>query len=330
MLRQHLLGYQKQQRCMFATSKRRRGKRRLPVTTRDRLRGLPASRPRKKEIDADLVAERVTTRLEWMRSNIEGLWKDPNTDTRPDRYELVMDGNWWRWNVLLAVSPALVIALYCELVAIPEMRKEQGKDGFVPPMPPSNSFMDNLYEGFQHYIFGVDPKGIADGAQKDLSSPQQTKEQRELQQIQELKIRIQEIETRILSGQQYSNIHKRRQAQSPSPTTEKVPKTTNAESESSILSNLLESLETLRQTLLGLMEGKDADKDEQKGESPEEHESASQETPSPTIPMDPELIVVESAVVSANSDTEAKNEKNESIYETPGRRSLWRWWPSNK
>lgn len=34
---------------------------------------------------------------------------------------LVMDDNWWFWNILLAASPSAVIALYCEFIVKPEM-----------------------------------------------------------------------------------------------------------------------------------------------------------------------------------------------------------------
>eukprot|EP00535_Pseudo-nitzschia_heimii_P009251 CAMPEP_0197177350 /NCGR_PEP_ID=MMETSP1423-20130617/2983_1 /TAXON_ID=476441 /ORGANISM="Pseudo-nitzschia heimii, Strain UNC1101" /LENGTH=413 /DNA_ID=CAMNT_0042626883 /DNA_START=28 /DNA_END=1272 /DNA_ORIENTATION=+ len=35
---------------------------------------------------------------------------------------LVMDVNWWFWNLLLAASPSVAVALYCEFVAKPEMK----------------------------------------------------------------------------------------------------------------------------------------------------------------------------------------------------------------
>ena len=35
---------------------------------------------------------------------------------------LVMDANWWFWNLLLAASPSVAIALYCEFIVKPEMR----------------------------------------------------------------------------------------------------------------------------------------------------------------------------------------------------------------
>lgn len=35
---------------------------------------------------------------------------------------LVMDANWWFWNLLFAASPAILIAVYCEFIIKPEMK----------------------------------------------------------------------------------------------------------------------------------------------------------------------------------------------------------------
>ncbi len=45
---------------------------------------------------------------------------------------LVMDVNWWFWNILFAASPAALIALYCQFIVIPVMKlrnEEREKDG---------------------------------------------------------------------------------------------------------------------------------------------------------------------------------------------------------
>lgn len=45
---------------------------------------------------------------------------------------LVMDINWWFWNILFAASPAVLVALYCQFIVIPEMKlrnDEREKDG---------------------------------------------------------------------------------------------------------------------------------------------------------------------------------------------------------
>jgi hypothetical protein len=51
---------------------------------------------------------------------------------RIQRKGLVMDANWWFWNLSLAASPAFVVALYCEFVVKPEMKiryEERETDG---------------------------------------------------------------------------------------------------------------------------------------------------------------------------------------------------------
>lgn len=35
---------------------------------------------------------------------------------------LVMDVNWWFWNLLFAASPSILVALYCQFIVIPEMK----------------------------------------------------------------------------------------------------------------------------------------------------------------------------------------------------------------
>ena len=45
---------------------------------------------------------------------------------------LIMDVNWWFWNILFAASPAVLVALYCQFIVIPEMKlrnEEREKDG---------------------------------------------------------------------------------------------------------------------------------------------------------------------------------------------------------
>ncbi|KAL3906593.1 MAG: hypothetical protein SGARI_003936 [Bacillariaceae sp.] len=39
-----------------------------------------------------------------------------------------MDANWWFWNLLLAVSPALLIGVYCQLVVIPKMLEQNANE----------------------------------------------------------------------------------------------------------------------------------------------------------------------------------------------------------
>jgi hypothetical protein len=88
-------------------------------------------------VHTDLLTERMTTRMEWARETLGKVWTtDPNSSSaaRPLRMQVVMDSNWWMWNLLLAASPAVIIALYCEFVAKPQMieqlqqQAQQGDD----------------------------------------------------------------------------------------------------------------------------------------------------------------------------------------------------------
>jgi hypothetical protein len=38
---------------------------------------------------------------------------------------VIMDANWWFWNLLLAASPAIIIAVYCQCFVIPRMVREK-------------------------------------------------------------------------------------------------------------------------------------------------------------------------------------------------------------
>jgi hypothetical protein len=331
MLRQRLLKYQQQQRCLFSTSKRRRRKPKLPATTKDRLRLVPIGN--KTEVNADLVAERVTTRLEWMRSSIETLWKDPNTTSRPDRYELAMDGNWWRWNVLFALSPGLLIALYCELITKPEMLEERERNGDILPVSSSNSILEDLSDGLQHYIFGIDPSEKQDGAVKHSSHPQSLQQQ-ELQQIQELKYQIQELEERVLSQQTHSNIYKRRRAEVQSQTTsdDGCSEIASSEAEPPSPTSLTGSFEMLRQSLVTFLTSQGERKDLPKVPYLEDNVVFSQKTKE-TIPTEQALVTVETSISSANNQVAEKGfsptDSSTSVCgdETPPR-SLWRWWRS--
>lgn len=303
----------------------------MPVTTKERLRRrLPGKR--KNAIDADLVVERVTTRLEWMRSSVEALWKDPNTAGRPDRYELVMDGNWWRWNILLALSPALFIALYCELIAKPQMLEEKEKTGFLPPSSSSNSILENLSEGFQHYLFGIDP---LEGASNPSSSPQSTQQQQDLQQIQELKENIERLEEKFRSQQHHSKIYKRHQAEiHSSKKDEDLSSTTDSEpSPSTTLSTLTNSFMVLTKSLMNFAIDQGISEDVPSLPSREDDGHMAPETTQEIIPMDPELVTIETAPASATIQvTNREESKADSLShasaDEPLKRTGWRWWQS--
>jgi hypothetical protein len=140
-------------------------------TVKDRLRSrLDRPSTKKNAMDADLIAERVTTRLEWARESVTAFWKDSTgttktgTGTRPQRYDLQMNTSWWFWNLLLAASPALMIALYCEAIAKPQMifqqeaqqQAESDEAGLaVPPTRPVVSeSMTHISDWLQSKLLG--------------------------------------------------------------------------------------------------------------------------------------------------------------------------------
>ena len=138
----------------FSTKSRKRHRRTkslttttLPATTRIRLRQmvelnqLPARRRDDKSIQ-QLVSV-ATQRMEWLQTTIYRHW---NPDYQPDkptmsaesaggstsvtegqkqaprrRIRVVMDARWWFWNIMFALMPAAVIALYCEFRVHPAM-----------------------------------------------------------------------------------------------------------------------------------------------------------------------------------------------------------------
>eukprot|EP00934_Nitzschia_sp_Nitz4_P001845 Nitzschia sp. Nitz4//scaffold346_size17405//5577//7049//NITZ4_008829-RA/size17405-processed-gene-0.0-mRNA-1//1//CDS//3329548647//1845//frame0 len=89
-----------------------------------------------KLIDEELVAERMTDRLSWARGRLYSFWTEVAGSQssegaavagRPRRYELVMDANWWFWNILMAMTPAVLLAAYCEFVVHPRMAQEKAE-----------------------------------------------------------------------------------------------------------------------------------------------------------------------------------------------------------
>lgn len=220
----------RQQRVLFSSARRRRIRRKpsLPATTKDRIRLRSPSPSSQNPINADLVAERVTTRLEWLRSSVEVLWKDSSVTSRPDRYELVMDGNWWRWNLLLAISPGLLIVFYCEIVAKDQMMEakakgEVGGDFIGLDSSSTTTFWEDLSLGLQYYLFGnsnddentteKNRSGSSSTLLNTSTSPNKRalEKQGQLQDIRELKEKIQVLEEQVLSKSQQSGIHQRRQ-----------------------------------------------------------------------------------------------------------------------
>ena len=96
----------------------------------------------------EVLAERLETRLNWARQGIENIMgvqrgseavyppsidvklvkgdNQPTITPRPKQREgIVMDTNWWFWNILLAATPAAFIAMFCEFYAKPIALAEQ-------------------------------------------------------------------------------------------------------------------------------------------------------------------------------------------------------------
>ena len=187
--------YQHQaQRCEFSQKTSRRKPKNLSsskptLTTKDRLR-IPTTSAstittKQKPVDAALISERLSTRLQWARSNLRNTWYDVTGSSpqnpRPARASLEMDTNWWFWNLLLAVSPAVIIALYCEMVAKPQMveynkseeeedqpqrQRQHGRDASGTNQEadvndsslPSSSRNSQLYSLIENYILGQVPE----------------------------------------------------------------------------------------------------------------------------------------------------------------------------
>lgn len=80
------------------------------------------------------MLEMAEGRLTWIRDRLYKFWNpdygspdpshpqsDQRQPQRPKKQATVMDGRWWFWNIVLAVSPAAFIGLYCEFRAKPRM-----------------------------------------------------------------------------------------------------------------------------------------------------------------------------------------------------------------
>jgi hypothetical protein len=233
------------QRCEFSQKTRRKPKNlsssKLTLTTKDRLRVPTTSKstitakPKPSSfninaVDADLISERLSTRLQWARSNLRNTWYDLTGSSpqnpRPARASLEMDVNWWFWNLLLAVSPAVIIALYCEMVAKPQMadfyseqeagQSQQQRQSDVKDSSSSSSLWSSqLYSLITNYIMGqvseetkiavaqVPTDLPSDGKislENEKSSPPASSSPAQiqlLQQVKELQQRLKEMEQEI-------------------------------------------------------------------------------------------------------------------------------------
>jgi hypothetical protein len=113
------------------------------ITTRDRLRLLMDTNqfiPKNRFQDTGLsvapaaeLLDLAQSRFTWLRSKVYQHWnpdysEDPNQTSEGEgmkrQYKtglVVMDTRWWVWNILFALLPAIVIALYCEFRGKPMM-----------------------------------------------------------------------------------------------------------------------------------------------------------------------------------------------------------------
>jgi hypothetical protein len=296
------------------------------------------SKAKANQIDSRLVTERLTTRVEWMRSSVEALWKDPSSITRPDRYELVMDGNWWRWNLLLTLSPGLLIAVYCELVGKPMMLEQGGKSGF-PATSSERSVLEDLFLGFQYYFFDQEaPLASKKSPETNARVSGSTDKQQELHQLQELKKQIQALEDKIISPKKKSAIHQRHQAEiQPAPSSTSSPVDSEQPSLFSIVQTLVSAFDLFRIGIESVFEKQreDANEKTSTGErgSPSSddvikmvHSESPKEDSLSTIIQDDSSI----KPISGLSQIQAElSGDGDSIQMSPD--SWWRkWWPANR
>eukprot|EP00536_Pseudo-nitzschia_multiseries_P005233 jgi/Psemu1/285638/fgenesh1_pg.95_\ len=84
------------------------------------------------------VVERLNSGLDMARAAVRETYASLRNNNNPEavavavaatagkntkRNEIVMDTNWWFWNLLFAASPAILIGLYCEFIVKPEMKE---------------------------------------------------------------------------------------------------------------------------------------------------------------------------------------------------------------
>jgi hypothetical protein len=99
--------------------------------------------------------------------------------TKPiDQKGIVMDTNWWFWNLLFAASPAVGIALYCKFIVEPEMKirnEQRVKDAASEGKEKSNASFDD----------GIGNDKLRDNSVNKTSNMRKRQEQRKNQQQQQ-------------------------------------------------------------------------------------------------------------------------------------------------
>lgn len=90
--------------------------------------------------------------------------------------EVTMDANWWFWNLLLAASPAIFIAVYCQFIVIPQMiqeRKQQllhqnNPDALLLVEQASNLSWAESFQGLLEYLQLVEKKTEDEDEKQDV------------------------------------------------------------------------------------------------------------------------------------------------------------------
>lgn len=135
-----------------SSSRKKRAKKSLNAfhmpTTREKLRLLRETNlvDRKSLLDREFVSEMVDLargRIHWIKNRVMLFWNPDyreetdlvvsrlpgKNDGHPQQQQqrrrfthtTILDERWWIWNIVLALSPALLIALFCEFIGKPSM-----------------------------------------------------------------------------------------------------------------------------------------------------------------------------------------------------------------
>ena len=195
----------------LTTSRHRKNiKPKKSLTLKDRLRQqIKQNSPIK---DAELLSERLATRIEFFKQSFESFWKDSSLPREsPPKEMIVLDRNWWFWNTLLALSPAVLIALYCELVAKPKMQEMEEIGPQFQPIATWSDSMTHLTDWIQYKLLGTEFSDRKLRQHKlSTESSEIDKQIEQLRELQQLKQKLEALE-RQLSNESIpqSNIRQR-------------------------------------------------------------------------------------------------------------------------
>jgi hypothetical protein len=201
-----------------ATGKSPRGRSRHKqppgITTKDRLRSarpssLSAVKQPERIASPQELAERAVHRLQVARSTLQEAWNNSGNATAtaaaatkpPSNKGLVMDANWWFWNVLLAVSPALLIGVYCQFVVIPQMIK-QNQTHSIQQEAAKLTWAESVHQLILYLqgeeIQAVKEKTVTETKGKSMQSPNDNgKNDAVQQQLHDLRQQLEQLEAEI-------------------------------------------------------------------------------------------------------------------------------------